>query len=594
MMTLLRKIFLFRYLQVHSYFDYEKIKSYSRLKDDYKEHKLIPINRFGQNINENCIFTLSLPDPTVPDISDRLFFLSLHSSCVTFPLNGIKPVPILDVGTSLLMKRTTCELAHLRKCNSEVKISESFNLRSYVYASLEDLTPSFIERKYYLSPTLNSSFDIWMLDENPLLSFIGYSSNRLSRRLMYKDRIKIMRMHFINSTSKQWTREKIQSIEYKINKAIKLIYSCIQSKLEKNIYLKNNKILHLAWINQIDKKVFFKKRYELTKSSTSINHSFQILDMPTKLLANEITLIDTNLFLSLRAEELARLIFKPSSVNSITCPNLCQLLKFYLKISHLVSYQIVQSNLRKQRVKVILKVIEWADECYKKNNKHSASAIISGLLSPPVVRLKATWRNLREEYPQYIRKLEEFQNISHCLQDITEIPLLCDILNVYRATSQYRPIETWNTWKRPINIPNRISINYSAKRSAECEISKGCLMERTVQDLINEETEEISHTISKPELSFQRIQHSPPCTFNLLECCARYPKSYNETYRRINFYLEKLHYKLTLYKISSDSYVRNFLLNSKYSKDIWKISFESEPPKKHDCFCNSKLLDLTK
>ncbi|XP_023217801.1 uncharacterized protein LOC111620160 isoform X2 [Centruroides sculpturatus] len=307
-----------KYLQVYSYFDYEKIKSYSRLNDDDKERKIIPINRFGQNINENCIFTLYLPDPTVPDISDQLFFLSLHSSCITFPLNGIKPVPILDIGTSLLIKRTTCELTHLRKCNSEVKMSESFNLRSYVYASLEDLTPSFIERKYYLSPNLNSSFDIWMFDENPLLSFIGYSSNRLSRRLMYKDRIKIMRMHFINSTSKQWTREKIQSIQYKINKAIKLIYSCIQSKLEKNIYLKNNKILHLAWINEIDENVLFKKRYELTKSSTSVNQSLQILDMPTKLLANEITLIDTNLFLSLRAEELARLIFKPSSVNSVT------------------------------------------------------------------------------------------------------------------------------------------------------------------------------------------------------------------------------------------------------------------------------------
>ncbi|CAG2180199.1 unnamed protein product, partial [Oppiella nova] len=156
--------------------------------------------------------------------------------------------------------------------------------------------------------------------------------------------------------------------------------------------------------------------------------------MSPKVVANELTLIVKELFLSLNGTEIITLLIRPNSISPGTCSNIAALLGFQKRMIQLISSYLLKLIDPQICAKRIAYFIEVAKELKALQNWHSVCSIILSLQSPPIARLRECWQiisnDFSDNYCEYIEMSEQLKTDADPLTYTSpSIPLFSDLMD---------------------------------------------------------------------------------------------------------------------------------------------------------------------
>ena len=126
-------------------------------------------------------------------------------------------------------------------------------------------------------------------------------------------------------------------------------------------------------------------------------------------MARQLCLIDQELYQAIKPSELLHLNWTREKKAELS-PNVIRMIHQFNTLGQWVITQIVTTTKPRRRLKYLERMIATAFECYQMGNFNGAMAVISGLKSNQVTRLKASW----------VR--ETMTTISHCVLIICSLP----------------------------------------------------------------------------------------------------------------------------------------------------------------------------
>ncbi|XP_019876319.2 uncharacterized protein LOC109604231 isoform X2 [Aethina tumida] len=162
---------------------------------------------------------------------------------------------------------------------------------------------------------------------------------------------------------------------------------------------------------QLQEEVKPEKFSDYMKKNLKLDMELRTWDFTSTILAQELTLIDKELFLKIPAEELGMVLVKRNTKSS---PNISALLVFSHRISCLIAHEILKETLEKCRAKLIARFINLADKCHQMSNFQSCKTVMNGLQTPSIYRLKNTWAYVRKKHAT---KYQLFQHLSNLYRD---------------------------------------------------------------------------------------------------------------------------------------------------------------------------------
>lgn len=115
-------------------------------------------------------------------------------------------------------------------------------------------------------------------------------------------------------------------------------------------------------------------------------------DIDPTMIAEQLTALDWSLFSKISNVEL--LNFHTSRGDRNLCPNLCGMIQRFNQVSSWVATNILWQGQMDSRVKVYTKVVQTAHALFKLNNFNATLAIISGLNTAAIHRLRFTFADL--------------------------------------------------------------------------------------------------------------------------------------------------------------------------------------------------------
>jgi len=122
--------------------------------------------------------------------------------------------------------------------------------------------------------------------------------------------------------------------------------------------------------------------------SNGIRLTFE--DVHVLELARQLTLIEYDLYRKIFPKEFLSLSWqKPDK--DIRSPNLLAMIRNFNQISGWVVTCLVQESNLKKRARMLRDFVKLTAECWKLNNYNAVFALIAGLNSSPIHRLKKTW-----------------------------------------------------------------------------------------------------------------------------------------------------------------------------------------------------------
>ncbi|EDO35331.1 predicted protein [Nematostella vectensis] len=176
-----------------------------------------------------------------------------------------------------------------------------------------------------------------------------------------------------------------------------------------------------------------------------------LIDIDATTFAKEITLIDKELFVRILWHELETCgwMTKDKYVRS---PDVMEMVEFFNRIAMLVASEILAEETTQARARVVSKVIQIADKCRLLGNYNSLKALMAGLQSAPIYRLKQTWKEVSSKRRKKFRHLSiimgESDNfalyrgeLSSCLANGPCLPFLGDFLTQIAQTQAYLTVK---------------------------------------------------------------------------------------------------------------------------------------------------------
>ncbi|XP_011404744.2 PREDICTED: ras guanine nucleotide exchange factor Q-like [Amphimedon queenslandica] len=125
-----------------------------------------------------------------------------------------------------------------------------------------------------------------------------------------------------------------------------------------------------------------------------------------QILAEELSLIDSEMFRKISISELIDNAWMNKKSKQSTSPNVLAMIQAFNRIACIVCTEVVHERCLQTRGKVISKYITLAGRCYKLHNYNSMKAILSGLQSQAVFRLKRSWNHVPS------KKRKKYQRLS--------------------------------------------------------------------------------------------------------------------------------------------------------------------------------------
>ncbi|PFX32666.1 uncharacterized protein LOC111320382 [Stylophora pistillata] len=217
--------------------------------------------------------------------------------------------------------------------------------------------------------------------------------------------------------------------------------------------------------------------------SSSPDLSQRLVDIDASLFAREITLIDKELFVRIPWPELANCGWMTKD-KYVTSPHVMAMVEFFNRIALLAASEVLSQETTPGRARAISKVIQIAEKCQLLGNFNSLKALLAGLQSTPVYRLKETWKEVPSKKKKKFRDLsilmgesENFRlyraELSACLENGPCIPFLGNFLTEIAQTHTYLAYKGKNGVKGGKQSPLS---------------ARNCKLDRTDGAIINGET----------------------------------------------------------------------------------------------------------
>jgi len=143
------------------------------------------------------------------------------------------------------------------------------------------------------------------------------------------------------------------------------------------------------------------KKSMTTSAGAEVPAQIDVLDVGFSVLAEQVSLIDHDLFKGIAGHEFLRLNFNTAEKS----PGFAGMVAKFNEWTSWVSTEVLARDRISARASVIVHFIKVAEKCRVLGNFHGCYAIIAGLNSSSVSRLKYTW----EKVPQ--RVIEKFEDI---------------------------------------------------------------------------------------------------------------------------------------------------------------------------------------
>ncbi|KAL6077438.1 Son of sevenless 2 [Balamuthia mandrillaris] len=131
-----------------------------------------------------------------------------------------------------------------------------------------------------------------------------------------------------------------------------------------------------------------------------------ILDFNAQELARQATLIAQEFFRKVQPIECLGQAFNKSTKQS-KAPNIMNIVENFNQMSAWVVHEIVKEPKKRNRVAKITKFVQFAQECEKLNNLHTAGVIATGLCSSAISRLKKTWAAVSDKTKEAFEHLQQ-------------------------------------------------------------------------------------------------------------------------------------------------------------------------------------------
>jgi len=144
-----------------------------------------------------------------------------------------------------------------------------------------------------------------------------------------------------------------------------------------------------------------------TYDHVNIPKNFQIKSLSSVELADQITLMDFNIFSRIQPRECLGQAWK-SKVNKKIAPNILTMIQQFNNLTIFIQCQILQEKSLKNRGKALKHIIKMGERFRELKNYNSLCASFSALNSAPVHRLKDAWDRVPKEQ---IKQFEEFKVI---------------------------------------------------------------------------------------------------------------------------------------------------------------------------------------
>jgi len=145
----------------------------------------------------------------------------------------------------------------------------------------------------------------------------------------------------------------------------------------------------------------------LVRSKTFDAVVFDVLKISPESIANQLTLIEVELFRKIRPEELTCCAWTAPKKKMQLCPNVVEFIKRFNHVSFWVTREILSSNTAKNRAEKISYFIKVAKHLLELNNLNCLKALVSSLHSAPIHRLTLTWNVVPKRDKEKLEKLNE-------------------------------------------------------------------------------------------------------------------------------------------------------------------------------------------
>eukprot|EP00833_Pecoramyces_ruminatium_P005591 jgi/Orpsp1_1/1179623/evm.model.c7180000070095.1 len=132
-----------------------------------------------------------------------------------------------------------------------------------------------------------------------------------------------------------------------------------------------------------------------------------ILSIASKKIAQQLTLVDIKLWMSIKSQEYAHFLWDSKDVKEKNTKNIQRFIERFNQISFWVSTMICRTQSPKNRTNVLEKMIKVAKYCLEIQNFNTTMAILSGLNMAAVSRLKSTWMTLSTKTMNVYAEIEE-------------------------------------------------------------------------------------------------------------------------------------------------------------------------------------------
>lgn len=303
-------------------------------------------------------------------------------------------------------------------------------------------------------------------------------------------------------------------------------------------------------------------------------------------LAQQLTMIDKQLFLKIPQMELEILLWQQSSKSA---PNISSILAFSKRITNLVAHEILKNDCVKARARLIARFINVADKCHKISNFQSCKSVLNGLQSPAIFRLRSTWSYLRKKHSSKYRNFEflcrfyrdcrmlsyqkTFFIVSHTPPFL---PYIGDVFNRLLGKIPEYPFPCKMSTARSVN--SLTSKSYELDNIPETKVS---LFHRLLKALALSQTNEIrdnsnrarkKHLFQKKKAKFKGLYEY----YKPVEC---YDNAKEDNLLETKAFLEKCQVGAINYNFRRDEMARCYLLKARYQDDrenfVYSLSVES-------------------
>ncbi|KAI0051128.1 ras GEF [Auriscalpium vulgare] len=243
----------------------------------------------------------------------------------------------------------------------------------------------------------------------------------------------------------EWTRLKQHIIRMRVLNTFKTMITDDDALDKEDMYILDQmkemvsspEVIHLAAAKQLLVLIERAEKGDNAKAKTTISLEAQpppIIPRPSKKLkllefdplevARQLTTIECQLLMKIKPSECLQ---RSREVRVGESPdNIAAIIETTNKIAHWVADTVLSKEDSRKRALIVKQFISVADRCRDMHNFSSMIAIVSGLNSPPIRRLKRTWEQINQKYMNVLSTCEmtidsnkNFSNYRSLLQRIT-------------------------------------------------------------------------------------------------------------------------------------------------------------------------------